>query len=1351
MDYRLDSSNTTLAEILKEKGFTTGAAISAFVLDSRFGLNQGFDTYNDHFENERFAGTVSERTGDETTRIATQWLEQHKDEKFFYFLHYYDPHHPYEPPKKFKKQYPDNPYAAEIAFTDYCIGQVTDKLKELGLYDSTLIVIAGDHGEMLYEHNEKTHSYFIYQGAVKVPLIFKLPGTQKPKRIKKLAGLIDIVPTICSLLGIEKPENAKGVDLSKNFETETSDDKRYVFCESFYPTIYNANPLLGIVSDKFKYIQTTKPELYDLQNDPNETRNLVDKMKNQARIMQHELKQILKQQVRINNQSKLQLDQNARKRLESLGYVGGHAIKEDFTFDQTKDDAKDLLSFHNQNEKFSTLLAMKKYDLAKALCEKLIEIRPDFFLARSNLARVAMEQREFETAIAHLLKSLELRPDAFEAHQNLGIAYISLEKYQDAVEHLKKANQLRPENPDIISNLGIALSGTGKLQQASQYCSKAIELNPYHAANYTNLGTVQEKQKKINDAVSSYKKSLQLKPEQLFVLNRLSLLLYKQRKFDEAITYLNQSLQLNPKQPAIHKILGSALAFTGETDQAALHFNQAVKLTDVLATANGKFDNLIKISEKTIADNQQYSQIKIDYPFDNSIFPPEIVAPTFLWHDPQKSANAWLVKVTLSGNPKPIYAFTLGKQRQQIIDPEAVRPTNAHYKPSDYDITAKAWTPDKDTWKIIKQNSIEKNATVTFFGFNKNDTSKILSKASIRIATSKDPVGAPIFYRDVPLMPAVEKGTIKPIPDDALPIIAWRLRDIAKPSAPVVLKDMPTCANCHSFSSDGKTFGMDMDGPSGDKGAYGIDEVQKQMVITKDDIITWNSYDKTPEDHKNFGLFSKVSPDGKHVVSTLNEAVFVANYPEFKFLQSFFPTRGILVIYSIEEKTMKALPGADDTKYVQTNGTWSPDGKEIIFSRALAKDKYTSDERPTYSGDPKETQIQYDLYRIPFNDGKGGIAKPVEGASNNQMSNSFPKFSPDGKWIIYVQAKNGQLMRPDSKLHIIPAEGGTPRKMNCNLPLMNSWHSFSPNSKWLVFSSKGFTPFTQMFLTHIDENGNDSPAILIPNSTADNRAVNIPEFLNNSHDAIVSISAPTREAYRYLRNAQKLKMKGKFNEALGQLEKSIELNPYYAETHNLMGIMFFETQKIEKAIHHLKKATELDPDLYRAHNNLAHLLKQKGKNEQAVKHYIQAIKLDPKHKAINKNDNIIKGAAYSQVGNNAQAIKYWTIADRETDLPDTVLNELAWALVTIKDSKLRNPAQAVKHAIKACQLTNYKNPSYMDTLATAYAATRQFANAIKTAEKAVNLAQSSRNTALANDIRKRLQLYRAGKTYDPGY
>ena len=255
-----------------------------------------------------------------------------------------------------------------------------------------------------------------------------------------------------------------------------------------------------------------------------------------------------------------------------------------------------------------------------------------------------------------------------------------------------------------------------------------------------------------------------------------------------------------------------------------------------------------------------------------------------------------------------------------------------------------------------------------------------------------------------------------------------------------------------------------------------------------------------------------------------------------------------------------------------------------------------------YANDPNETQIQYDLYRIPFNGGKGGIAEPIEGASQNGMSNNFPKVSPDGRWIVFVQAE-----RPaDATRQPTPhrAVGGrTARRMSCNTPLMNSWHSFSPNGRWMVFSSKSRSPYTQMYLTHIDENGNDSPAILIENATAANRAVNIPEFVNIPPDGLVKIDTPATEFYRVFDRALDLARKNQYPAAIPEWRKALGLSPEDDDAkhvHYNLAVALTETGRADEAIEHLRKVLALDPEHPQANANLGVALARTGRVDEAL-------------------------------------------------------------------------------------------------------------------------------------------------------
>jgi tetratricopeptide (TPR) repeat protein len=615
------------------------------------------------------------------------------------------------------------------------------------------------------------------------------------------------------------------------------------------------------------------------------------------------------------------------------------------------------------------------------------------------------------------------------------------------------------------------------------------------------------------------------------------------------------------------------------------------------------------------------SAITIDYPKNESIFPPEITPPTFMWRDTAAAANRWQIEVDFSDGSTPLRIDSPGAPMTiGDIDKRCISARNELPTLTPEEAQAHTWIPDEKTWDRIKKHSITGPAKISIAGFGQGDPRHALSGGEVEISTSKDPVGAPIFYRDVPLMPSeTEKGIIKPLSPTAIPLIEWRLRSIDQAESRVVLKDMHTCANCHSFSGDGKTLGMDMDGPQNDKGLYAAVSLKPQTVIRSEDMISWNPTGDRQFAFNRVGFMSRVSPDGRYVLTMVTSAerplennFYVANFLDYKFLQVFYPTRGVLYWYDRKTGERHPLPGADDPNYVQTNGVWSPDGKWVVFIRAKAEDPYPAG-RPiaTHSNDPNEIQIQYDVYRVPFNDGNGGTAEPIAGASNNGMSNSFPKISPDGRWIVFVEAHNALLMRPDGQLYIVPFEGGTARRMRANMYPMNSWHSWSPNGRWLVFSSKSRGPYTRMYLTHVDENGNDSPAIYIDNPTAANRAVNLPEFVNIPYDGLVKISTPAVDMYQEFDHAADLAANGHEAEAIVEWEKLAANNPDNARIRNNLGSALTRTGKYDEAILQFKKALELNPEYNLVHVNLGHALIGAGKTDAAVAEYEKALEFYP--------------------------------------------------------------------------------------------------------------------------------------------
>ncbi|MGA8090467.1 MAG: tetratricopeptide repeat protein [Terracidiphilus sp.] len=631
------------------------------------------------------------------------------------------------------------------------------------------------------------------------------------------------------------------------------------------------------------------------------------------------------------------------------------------------------------------------------------------------------------------------------------------------------------------------------------------------------------------------------------------------------------------------------------------------------------------------------SKIQIDYPRDGSVFPPEITPPTFLWHEANQSAKRWVVAIAFGGGPASLRIETNG----DLLQPGQIDPNAGPGLPlAPEQASTHTWKPDTATWEKIKHLSVAAPAHISIEGFAA-DGSEPVSIGRVSISTSSDPVGAPIFYRDVPLMlpPPNEKGPIAPLPRSAIPLIKWQIRDISQPKSHLVMTNLPTCANCHSFSRDGKTLGLDLDGPRNDKGLYALVPVTKEMTIRNSNVIHWSSFGLNDEARaadpavKRFGFMSQVSPDGRFVVTSIGppnntnkhqaeepgfasgilDRLYSTNFRSIEFSQVFYPTRGILAWYDRKAGKMRPLPGADDPQYVHTSAFWSPDGKFLIFSRALARDPYPAGvTKPERANDPGETQIQYDLYKIPFNDGRGGKAVPVEGASGNGMSNNFPKVSPDGKWIVWVQNKNGLLMRPDSKLHIVPFAGGKARLMRCNMAPMNSWHTWSPNGRWLAFSSKARGPYTRLMLTHIDADGNDTPAVIVDDTTAANRAINIPEFVNlPSGVGIDKIDPQATDFYRLFDEAYTLIENNQFPEAISTLRKAIQNNPDDALVHYVLATALSASDQEKDALTEYRRAVVLAPTNPTFLDHLAVSLALNGDSAGAVEQLQRAISVNP--------------------------------------------------------------------------------------------------------------------------------------------
>ena len=713
-------------------------------------------------------------------------------------------------------------------------------------------------------------------------------------------------------------------------------------------------------------------------------------------------------------------------------------------------------------------------------------------------------------------------------------------------------------------------------------------------------------------------------------------------------------------------------------------------------------------------EGTEYRGLTILYPLDETLFPPEIVSPTFRWKDHKSDSDTWLVTIKFQGDNGRMNFLT--------------------HRPQ--------WTPPPREWENIKKRSLEKEAEVTVLGVNHSAPEKILSGARIAVRTSEDEVGASLFYREVnlPFVDAVKDPSH----------IRWRFGAVSSPRRPpIVLENLPVCGNCHSFTADGKTLAMDVD-YANSKGSYVITRVAEQMLLATSDIITWNDY--RPEDGElTFGLLSQVSPDGRVVVSTVKDKSVFVPKPGLEFSQLFFPIKGILAVHYRQTGTFRALPGADDPEFVQSNPSWSPDGKFIVFARAKAyslkhtrgqgKILLTREECKEFLEDGKP--FLFDLYRIPFNDGEGGKPQPLEGASHNGMSNFFARYSPDGKWIVFCKAKSYMLLQPDSELYIIPAEGGEARRLRCNTNRMNSWHSWSPNGKWLVFSSKANTVYTQLFLTHIDEQGRSTPPVLLAHLTAPDRAVNIPEFVNARPSAIKKIHEQFLNDHSFVRAANEFYKAGEADNAIEEYGNALELNPNNVEAHQKMGFLLYHVKgKYKEGMAHLSTALRLDPDDVCALYDLGMALLHQGEYEQAETHLAGALRrapngIDEQYNPVDMHYNL--GQALARQGKFSEATLHFSEAVRRD--PDNAKLHYGLAMALVAQGNIE---ETLRHYSKALELQPdiKESPGLHNLLAMSYASAGRFREAVLAAEKALRVARAAGMHELAREIEQRIELYR---------
>jgi arylsulfatase A-like enzyme/Flp pilus assembly protein TadD len=579
----------TLAESFKERRYQTAAFVAAYVLDSKWGLNQGFDYYFDKFDLSRFEtislGTV-QRPANEVMDEALSWLEKAKGGKFFSWIHLYDPHTPYEPPPPFDKKY-RHPYLGEIAFADSQLGRLWDFLETNKLRDKTLIVFCSDHGESLGAHQEGSHGFFIYQETLHVPLIVVTPfGRLKNVVSPQVVTLADIMPTVLDMVGLPIPAEVQGRSLVPLFFDPNREESGagYAYSETYYPRFhYGWSDLKSYQDRRFKLILAPDLELYDVFNDPQEQKNLAGENPQAARDLYARAAQFLERTSR--NALSLDLtkmDEETKQRLAALGYVGSFA-------DTSKLDGKRLLNPREKIGVFNALNKSREMGMEGKADEAIREIQaiiaddPELVDAYFTLGNIYYKEKRFKDSLQAFRQALTLKPDdsftvinmanclaalgrtdeaekavldflakGFQDSQLyhlLGGLNFARKRYAQAISYFEKCLSLNSESAASHNSLAAISIVQGDLDKADAHIREALKTNPRLHTLYFNWAQLYEKKNEPEKAAEAYLKEMEISPRNFRACFNLARLYRQMGRDQDELAYLNKTKALNPDFP----------------------------------------------------------------------------------------------------------------------------------------------------------------------------------------------------------------------------------------------------------------------------------------------------------------------------------------------------------------------------------------------------------------------------------------------------------------------------------------------------------------------------------------------------------------------------------------------------------------------------------------------------------------------------------------------------------------------------------------------------------------------------------------------------------------------------------
>lgn len=561
-----------LAELARQSGYRTAAFVGAFVLDSRWGLDRGFETYFDEFDlhqGELVSLGDIRRPGNEVVDRALAWLEEAGDQPFFMWAHLYDPHAPYEPPSPYREQYAGQPYLGAVAFSDAQVGRLLRALDDAGLREHTAVVFVGDHGESFEDNGETGHGFFVYEPTLRVPLIIDHPAARRGSRRSELVSLVDLFPTICGWADIPIPGDPPGRRLVPLVEGREGWRDEPVYGESLYARLhFGWSDLVVYQDERYKLIESSRPELFNLVEDPHESRNLAEVEPTRLTSMQRQLRALTRALGRAAPGERPALDADAQARLASLGYVTGTALPAPGE-DGRLPAPVEKIGVYNDLNRSREIAATGDLGAAAVMLERVLASDPGVIDAWSSLGALRLKQHRTSAAIDAYQEGIKRKPDEILLVMGLANAFIRAGRAERARQTLLDARPLLPSEPRITYLLGTLEAKRGDQDEARKYFELTLRLHPKSAAALAELAALGVARGELDAAIDYADRALALDPRIGSAHLSRGRVFEQRGEIAEAVQEYERELSQSPEHPhpGAARALASLAGKLGDADR----------------------------------------------------------------------------------------------------------------------------------------------------------------------------------------------------------------------------------------------------------------------------------------------------------------------------------------------------------------------------------------------------------------------------------------------------------------------------------------------------------------------------------------------------------------------------------------------------------------------------------------------------------------------------------------------------------------------------------------------------------------------------------------------------------------